>query len=179
MTNYEKIYKLLRAGKIVEAKLQGSNYILFSSIMSDWDLRYSDCCSLIETCYNYLWSEYDYKYNINSLPIISIKPYDKAPYIYKAWDIVSISEHIKDSPDYDNWNEACKSIIWWPFEIKKRTMNWDYEVYTKNKMLTSYISWEYLSPRIESIWPSDEEIAKAIELLEKAWKIKDGRILDI
>ncbi len=170
MTNYDRIYKLLEAGKIAQVQLDEWDYILFSSITKDWYLRCSYPMPTIELCYDDL-GRYAMDKDTNvfiNLHIISIKPYNKAPYIYKPWDMVSISEHIKDSPDYDNWNKACKSIIWWPFEIKKRTMNWDYEVYTKNKMLTSYISWEYLSPRIEPIWPTEEEITKAKAILAKA-----------
>ena len=179
MTNYDRIYKLLEAGKIAEAQAKDWNYVLFSSIMSNWCLKLSGISFDLSFCYDTLWCSDGKQHNINNMNIISIKEYDKAPYIYKPWDMVNISEHVKDIPGYDNWNKACKSIIWWPFEIKKRTMNWDYEVYTKNKMNTSYISWEYLSPYIEPIWPSEEEIAKAIKILEKAWKIKDSRILDI
>ena len=156
MTNYDKIYKLLEANKIAEVKLEDWNYILFSSIISDWGLRCSSRSCNIKYCYDQLGIRCYDKYSINDLSIISIKEYDKAPYIYKAWDMVNISEHVKNIPKYNNYCKVHKEMIWWPFEIKKICFNWSYLIYAKDKFAYTNFDSQYLSPYIEPIWPSEE-----------------------
>lgn len=180
MDNYKKIATLLEANRMALIETKEGEYIIVSSIrmnspiLEDKIIRVSQPSYTVDGACATMWIDTATIYYINSLNIKSIKPYTRPLRIPKPWDKVEILETVKELPDYESVPKGVRHMVWWPFIVGSTNL-YAARVFGKwHKWLSYGFPLEVLAPRV---WEEDEEIANAIRVLEKAGKIKDGKII--
>ena len=174
MTTYERIIMLIKLGKTPIVKDEDWEYSA-CIYQKDWMVFISWCVNGIDNIYINNWSlrnkeEIEY-YNRE---IVRIDTPEK--HIFKAWDIIDLD--IEALEKTSNWEEYKKNYgdgKW--LEIKSICNERDwlyYRIKTKDKSTRWNIWAEFILPHQEE----DDEIEKAIELLTKAGRLKDWKILE-
>lgn len=146
MTNYQKIKAILHSWHLALAKTQSDDYIMYSSIEQDWDLRGSYYRKAIEQCYDSLWAEeYDEK-DIN-LKSITISVRARPLWYPQVWDMVQILDTVQDLECYDGNSYPFNSITGWPFKVKQLSPWWC-EIWSKDRNDSYFLDYRVLAPYI-------------------------------
>ena len=168
MTNYEKITKIVQSGNLALCEREDLGYIVYSSIMNNWDVRYWASYSEIEECLDQLWKYCDSEEVVNRTNFTSIQPYAREIEYYKPWDKVMVLSNAKDSPDYDYWDDEPKEMVGkWPFEVKD-TDSSAYRIYDKDKSDYWYFGHHMLGPYFED--EQNTELRNKIKEMEESHK---------
>lgn len=155
MTNYAKICAIINVGHIAQVEYEDWSYILLSSIMVDWVVRWSYLDNSLGECFKYLWIEDYLKTFFEDWDIKSISVYKRSLRYPKEWELVTILDTILDEPDYEDNSDDYKEMIGWPFEVKF-TNGDSCAIYSKDKSDFHYIDYRHLVPYF---WEEKENIS--------------------
>ena len=174
MTPYEKVKLVVESGHIAITKDSDGDYYLYSSMMSDWNIRNSCHEKEINDCYDSLWVRFSSPAMINRKEYIWV--YERPLHYYKPWDKVKILESARQAPDYNKRTDAKRKVVWSICTIHADWYDeWIYWIITK-KYNWFRFEHRHLAPEFDE---EDDEVKKAIKLLEGKWIIKDGKILTV
>ena len=165
---------LILAGHRVACKMKDGYWKVFLHISSEWffmwtlfdrDINISISAKLSNTIHT--------KYHISDNFTWEYKIVTPLPQLPQVWDTVEVLEICRELPDFDEWWDRMKDMVWWRFKVKSISYFWHIRVYTDfEKDYYTFTSRQVAKcePDVEQSIVSEETLWKIIELNWKKYR---------